>query len=301
MSFVLLFVFGIAGISNNSLSVSDFNIATVGDWACTSNTKDTTNNIEAIQPELVLALGDYALQSSPSCWFKIVKNIDDDMKIAFGNHETPKDGKSTYMKKFGLAKTYYSFDFQNIHVLVMDSETSFYTKSAQYTFVNDDLIGAATDKNIDWIIVIIHRPLYTSSNACKDPTCKGDTKLRNTYHPLFDKYNVDLVLAGHVHDYQRSFPIKYNSKDPSNPIITSSSQNVYHNPEGQIYAIVGTGGQNIHEFEGKKSFIAKQQDKFFGYLNLDITENGKKMTGTFFGNNNKILDTFFISKNLENN
>ena len=48
-------------------------------------------------------------------------------------------------------------------------------------------------------------------------------------------------MEGHTHNYQRSYPIKYNPDNPSNPIITNTHKNNYTDPEGQIYAIVGTG------------------------------------------------------------
>ena len=70
-----------------------------------------------------------------------------------------------------------------------------------------------------------------------------DTKvLGGMYHSLFDKFGVDIVLEGHVHNYQRSYPIACNPKNLSGPIVTSASENNYNNPEGQIYVIVGTGG-----------------------------------------------------------
>ena len=35
---------------------------------------------------------------------------------------------------------------------------------------------------------------------------------------------LDLVLQAHSHNYQRIYPIKYNDKDPSNPIITDKNK-----------------------------------------------------------------------------
>jgi len=106
---------------------------------CNSNSKATANKIDVKNPELILGVGDYSYQPTATCWFNIIKNIDENVKIAFGNHEGPDEGKSSYMKKFGLSKTYYSFNYQNIHILVMDSETSFKKGSSQYKFVDSDL------------------------------------------------------------------------------------------------------------------------------------------------------------------
>ena len=53
-----------------SILSSDFNFAAVGDWGCTSDTRDTVNNILDKNPELVL--GDYSYDASPDCWFDII-------------------------------------------------------------------------------------------------------------------------------------------------------------------------------------------------------------------------------------
>src|SRR5918994_4436811 len=50
---------------------SDFNFAAAGDWACTSDTTDTVNNIVDKNPELVLGLGDYSYEDSADCWLDI--------------------------------------------------------------------------------------------------------------------------------------------------------------------------------------------------------------------------------------
>src|SRR5438874_2504239 len=94
---------------------------------------------------------------------------------------------------------------------------------------------------IRWIIVIYHRPAYTSPSVHS-----ADIALRDLYHPLFEKYHVDLVLQGHNHAYERSYPIEYNSMSPLNPIMTSKNTNNYTNPQGQIFSTVGTGGINLY-------------------------------------------------------
>jgi len=72
-------------------------------------------------------------------------------------------------------------------------------------------------------------------------------KMNGMLHTIFffEQYNVDLVLHGHQHNYQRTYPIKYNSDSPANPIITDKNKSTYTNPEGQIYLTVGTGGVNL--------------------------------------------------------
>jgi 3',5'-cyclic AMP phosphodiesterase CpdA len=53
----------------------------------------------------------------------------------------------------------------------------------------------------DWKIVAFHHPLYSSGGRHG-----SDVRLRETLEPLFIKYNVSLVLAGHDHFYERIKP-----------------------------------------------------------------------------------------------
>ena len=283
-------------------AIADYNFAAAGDWGCSSNTDKTVTNIKGKNPERVLALGDYSYQSTGSCWFNKISSIDSITKIAIGNHEDDSDeGFSGYMSHFGLSKTYYSFNHQNTHVLVMDSDKNSYSSgSAQYNFVINDLQSASQNPNINWIIVYIHKQMYTSPNTCSASSCSNTasdpTNLRNTYHAKFEQYGVDLVLNGHVHNYQRTFPIKYDPGSPSSPTVTSSNTNSYTNPTGQIYLTVGTGGVNFHALSGKASFVAKQQDDLFGQLDIKITNNGAKLEGRFYANSGSVLDSFSITK-----
>ena len=212
-------------------AIADYNLDAAGDWGCNSNTDKTVDNIDGKNPERVLALGDYSYSSTGSCWFNKIGPIDSITKIAIGNHEDDSDeGFSGYMSHFGLSQTYYSFNYQNTHVLVMDSDkVSFSSGSAQYNFVINDLQTASQNPNIHWIIVYIHKQMYTSPDTCSASSCENTpsdaTSLRDTYHAKFEQYGVDLVLNGHVHNYQRTFPIKYDSGSPSSPTVNSSNTN----------------------------------------------------------------------------
>jgi predicted phosphodiesterase len=290
------------GVSNfhpisEAAAATDLTISIVGDWGCNSNTGKTVSNIKNKGPDLVLALGDYSYQSTAKCWFDKIKPIDSKTEINIGNHDDDtKKLLNSYLKHFGLSKQYYSFDFQNIHVLTMATQLSYKEGSKQFNFVKEDLQEASKNPDIQWIIVNLHRPVYTSPNTCSASSCEGSKTLRDVYHPLFDKYDVDIVLAGHGHNNQRSFPSEYNEEKPSKPIVTSSNKNNYKNPEGEIFAIVGTGGINFHGLSSKSSFIASQQAIRFGALELMISAGGNMLEGKFYGNDGSIRDQFSITK-----
>jgi hypothetical protein len=299
--FSILFVGTFYLPARNIYGASDLKILTVGNWGCTSNSQATINNINSKKPNLVLGLGDYSYESTPDCWFNEIKPFDSKVRISIGNHDVMNNKLlNSYLEHFGLSKQYYSFDFQNVHVLTMATELELDAGSEQYNFIKNDLERVSKDPNIKWIIVTMHKPIYTSPNGCSASSCEGSKMLSDTYHPLFDNYGVDLVLQAHMHSYQRSFPIKYNSQDSSKPIITSSNKNNYNDPSGVIFAIVATGGINFHGLSGKAPFTASQQDDNFGALELTISNNGNTLVGKFHTNNGKVTDEFSVAKTNKN-
>jgi hypothetical protein len=284
-------------------SLAEPNFGAAGDWGCSSNTKSTVSNIRSHNsPERIFGIGDYSYTSTPTCWLDIIDPVKSRTRIAIGNHEDDSsEGFSSYMSAFGLSKTYYSFTYGNVRVIVMDTDHDSYSKgSSQYNFVVSQLQQASTDSNIKWIIVYMHKQMYTSSNTCSSSSCSNTgseaTNLRNIYHREFGKYGVDVVLNGHVHNFQRTYPIKYDSGSPSSPIVTSSASTDYFDPYGQIFALVGTGGVNIHALSGKSSWVKYQQDDRFGALDINIENNGYKLVGRYYTNDKVQRDVFTISK-----
>jgi len=161
--------------------------------------------------------------------------------------------------------------------------------------------------------------MYTSPSEHK-----ANSSLRDIYHPLFEKYGVDMVISGDNHNYQRTFPLKYNSissndndndngvSDSSKPIISNNHKNEYGVDDGVIYLIAGTAGRGLYDLKGQMSFVVKQDDKHLGFLNLELKD--KTLKGTFYANpsltqfvsteknnhgNNKILDEFSISSQID--
>jgi hypothetical protein len=281
-----------------------------GDWGCNSNTGKTVSLIKGKSPNYVAALGDYSYlttsdTSTPAqCWLDRIADIKSKTKITIGNHEDDSnEAFSTYMSKFGLSNTYYTWTYDHVRFIVMDSDrNSFSVGSSQYNFVISELKKASSDSNINWIIVYIHKQFYTSPNTCGSSSCSNtatDTKnLRNIYQKYFDQYGVDIVLNGHVHNYQRTFPIRYDSGSPESPIKTSSNAFDWTDPAGQIYVTVGTGGVNFHGLSNKASFVAKQQDDKFGALILSTEDNGNTLAGRYYTNDGAKFDTFKIHKSI---
>jgi len=97
----------------------------------------------------------------------------------------------------------------------------------QYQFVLDDLIKTSENKNIDWIFLLMHKPMYSSISKQLE-----EYLIRDKYQGVFDKYNVDLVIQGHNHIYSRTLPLSFNKFNLSQPIadqIGNSNSNNNNN------------------------------------------------------------------------
>ncbi|HEX9319815.1 MAG TPA: metallophosphoesterase [Nitrososphaeraceae archaeon] len=288
-----------------SSSGKDIHFAAAGDWGCNPTAQRTVNLIKNKNPDLLLALGDFSYQKDTGCWFKIMSPLINKSKIVIGEHDfDTNDAKrlQDYVGKFNLTDPYYSFNYGNVHFLAMSSVIPFknqtipyrllHDESRQHDFVSNDLYTASQNKSINWIVVYLYKPMYTSPT--QHPS---QTSLRDLYHLLFDYYGVDLVLQAHNHNYQRSYPLRFNQTNSSLPIITDRYDTAYDNPNGTIFAVVGTGGAIPYHLLGKSPYIVTQFQNF-GFLNIDIVENGTKLIGSFYDSRDgTIKDHFTIIKN----
>lgn len=137
------------------------------------------------------------------------------------------------------------------------------------------------NKNIDWIIVLFHKPMYSSISKQFE-----EYIIRDKYQNIFDKYNVDLVIQGHNHIYARTFPLSLNPSNIAEPIVDKISDNMnnnnntFTNPNGTIFLVVGVGGGELHRIVEEPYYVANQYNKGFGFVDLKI--NDKRLDGTFY-------------------
>jgi len=296
-------VFGLS-----STTTGDFSFAAAGDWACSSNTKKMIDNLIVKNPQLILGLGDYSYKFHTDCWLQLVDPIYSKMKIALGNHDhliytnttkfySSPERLQQYMNHFNLSRQFYSFNYKNVHFVAMSTEVPYEKGSKQYNFVKSDLQKTKSEPDIDWIVVFYHRVAYTSPALVH-----GIDELRDTYHPLFEDYGVDLVIQAHAHNYQRTYPIEFNQEDSEDPHITDKDKTNYHNPKGQIYTIVGTGGSpEVHNFTGRPAAFTAAQFNAYGFLDINVPQNGTVLEGNFYENNGTVIDHFTIVKSKNYN
>jgi hypothetical protein len=276
---------------------NDINFIAAGDWNCNKKTGNTIKKMTKLEPELILGLGDYTFENiSPQCWFDISEPINDKMKIAIGNHDL--DYQSSYhqlLPHYNLQEPYYSFNFHNIHFIAISSEHPFEEGSKQYEFIKNSLEESLQDPSILWRITFMHKPMYTSATFDE----KDAEGLRDTFHELFEKYKVDLVLSGHTQYYQRSFPLSYNSDNTTYPIVMDNNKYEYTNNDGIIFATAGTAGDKLHKIAYSLPYYVIQHRQF-GFLNFDLINNGQTLVGTFHDTDNAdILDKFILSKDTK--
>lgn len=127
-----------------------------------------------------------------------------------GNHEIFAD---VYYNQFALpvmgaelpdelAEGAWSIDYGNVHFIGLNSNTKSLAEE-QLDWLEADLEQASSDPDTDFIIAMMHHPTYSAS------TVHGSTSwVQQTFLPLFEKYSVDFVFAGHDHVYERTVPVR---------------------------------------------------------------------------------------------
>ncbi|MGI0001335.1 MAG: hypothetical protein ACRD6Q_08905, partial [Nitrososphaeraceae archaeon] len=96
-----------------------------------------------------------------------------------------------------------------------------------------------------------------------------------------------------------TYPITFNNEDDDEPIVQDNNpNNIFKNPKGPIFVIVGTGGAHDMTLSSLDDFAAKGIEGKFGILDIVLEPDQKTLTGTFIenGKKKKVLDEFKIIK-----
>jgi predicted phosphodiesterase len=102
------------------------------------------------------------------------------------------------------SKDFYSFEFENIHIIVLSTEVDDINKT-QHIWLENDLKNIDTTKS-DWLIACLHRPFHSGGDHNTDLSSTAQ-KQRDYWLTKLEDYGVDLILQGHNHIYERSFLI----------------------------------------------------------------------------------------------
>jgi hypothetical protein len=130
-----------------------------------------------------------------------------------------------------------------------------YSGGAQTRWLEQTLEQAREDPSIDWIVAQMHQCACSSSATGNG----SDLGIRAEWLPLFDKYEVDLVLCGHDHDYERSFPVRGFDHDAGTEVatgapvdtyrprpVTTVDSEVFDTSLGTVHLVLGCGGTNAN-------------------------------------------------------
>jgi Calcineurin-like phosphoesterase len=275
-----------------TLAFGNNNFIAVGDWYCNKETEKTIENILAIDPEVIITTGDHVKdEKSAKCWIDMSEKIKDRMRIAIGNHDVEFANIYKQIVDYHHIKnSYYSHNFQNVHFISMSTEHPYEEGSKQYEFIKNDLEETAKNPDLDWIIVHQHKPLY-STKQDKDEA----EELRNTYQELFQHYDVDLVISSHNQYYERTYPLLYNYESDGDPIITEYNKLEYPPTNGIVFLTVGTAGDELDPVKERPGYYVIQESEF-GFLNINIENNGKTLIGEFHSNKGNIIDHFELEE-----
>lgn len=174
---------------------------------------------------------------------------------------------------------WYSFDYASVHMVIINTETDFKeapsgpgTKlngtnfapdGTQVNWLINDLQKAKANRhNVPWIIVAGHRPFFSSKQlATENQNCEPCNR---TFSKIIYDYGVDFYFAGHVHWYERLFPVQSNGESPV-------SAHNYINQTGPVYVTTGAGGapepaQLMHEQVGASAYY----NSTYGFSKLEI-------------------------------
>jgi 3',5'-cyclic AMP phosphodiesterase CpdA len=100
----------------------------------------------------------------------------------------------------GMKETVYYLDYQGMRIIGLNSEAAGNDEdvlATQTEWLESTLQDAAQNEDIRWTVATFHHPMFSSGEG------RNNEELREKWTPLFDEYNVDLVLQGHDHTYAR--------------------------------------------------------------------------------------------------
>ncbi|PZM84580.1 MAG: phosphohydrolase [Candidatus Melainabacteria bacterium] len=196
----------------------------------------------------------------------------------------------------------FSFDFGNTHWIVLDGNYYMdWSNPEMRKWVSEDLAKASSAK---WKFATFHQPAFST-----DLYHLKEQRMRLIVDTL-EKGGVDIVFAGHAHNYQRTFPLhfkpttgKMNHDGTVDGAITldkayDSTENT--KPNGIIHIVTGAGGARLYsptdnaEINRMGDFLLKQISDCHSYTVCKV--DGGKLTVSQISDAGKVIDKFSLKK-----
>ncbi len=212
-------------------------------------------------------------------------------------------------------EAYYATDYGGIHFISLDSYgydpgrlPLSDSASAQYQWLEKDLAANAAAGKSRWAVVFMHHPPYTKRSHDSDAAAELRA-IRQALVPVFDRYKVDLVLAGHSHVYERSYLMKGHTdhsatfNKPQHEVqntdahYTVESPPIINKDEGTVYMVIGSAGRldwNGRPDPHPTSIYSNYQ--MGGSTLFTVTDN--RLDGEWIAADGQIRDRFTMFKNV---
>ena len=177
--------------------------------------------------------------------------------VSQGNHESGQT-LGHYINRFQMPgnvdNLWYSFNAGRAHFIAYNSEPIFDNlddvQIRMTEFIERDL-RALDREEYPWVIVYGHRPLYCSANrtdSVEQPphfrtnsNCLEEAdNMKLFFEDLWYDHGVDIVIASHVHAYERLGPVYKNQSMP----CEEQSQNLCINAKAPIFIVTGVPGND---------------------------------------------------------
>jgi hypothetical protein len=200
-----------------------------------------------------------------------------------------------------------TFTYGNVAFLQLDgndlsaeiSENNGYTGGQQTNWLLAQLATYRAGTTVGFVVVYFHNCMY-----CTNSTHGSDGGIRNVWQPIFDYFNVDLVINGHVHAYERS-NVLYNNAVvqavPGGGSYTNfyTQQGALSPPSGSIvgttYICAGGGGNSLYT----TYFGNSSGDPSVSLTSGDGHVTGDTNTSTFTTGTSPFLDVCEVSGVVE--
>ena len=281
-------------------SEQHFEWISIGDHGDSSEAMDVSEAIIAdSQAQMVTIAGDISYadgeQSAWDDWFNFQQ---DSMTVipwvtAVGNHENePGYGFTPYEHRFdsdGQIESevfWYSRDVPGVHMVFMSTEHDYEPGSTQYTWLEQDLSSVNRDVT-PFVIVYGHKPMY-SSNSYHG----SEIELRAALESLYVEQEVDLVIAGHDHFYERTWPVLGEEVDHSN----SKYLDRFAQESAPIHLVIGIAGRSAYEEldEPQPEWSAYRENSTYGWTRLVYDGDAQELAFTHYRIGGEIGDKFTL-------
>jgi hypothetical protein len=239
----------------------------------TTTLRTHVSNMLAHLPDMIGVAGDMvnsgnAISEWHNYWFKPLEHLNcaqtRPVIFARGNH----DGEHALAYAYSALpgnEAWFAFDYGNTRFIFLDSEVNTSGSPEQFDWLQTELSRPETQRAA-FRVVCFHRPPWV--NLWNGGGHTGETWVRSDWVPLFSQKNVDLVICGHAHNYNRG---------ASN---------------GVTYVISGGGGGtlDVERVAFWPLFAVEYSRYHFDLMEVD----GNTLTWQTFDNNNQLIDLFTL-------